>query len=121
MNDNDLVSLLFIVLFGVVCGACGYLFSRRKHYESGYREGTADASKTIFKTAVRVATKTNTSRRWLPMPSLRALGRVRAGASPAKSIHDDTTVGISRTKMPSTSPSGEDTVVVAFPQRGEAA
>lgn len=118
MNGNDLLSLGFIVLFGVVCVWAGRLWARRGDYEEGYRKGASDAARSMFKTAVRAASKTanGASRRWPPSPF-----RVRARVKAPSSIHDDTTVRISRQRPPN--PGDEDTVVVVpfRSHRGEVA
>ena len=106
MNDS-ILAIIFFVSFGAACYCLGRAHQPEKPWQLGYRQGVADNSRAIFRTAVRATMNrenNSTPHRFRPrIPT--AFGRVvartgdpgrHAKAEYAKfsTLHDETTVGL---------------------------
>lgn len=104
MNDS-IVAVTVFLAFGLACYTLGRAHQPEKPWQLGYRQGVADNSKAIFKTAVRAAVNRDSNstphrfKQRLPTAFGRVVAKTTDPGRHAKdehatfsTIHDETTV-----------------------------
>lgn len=97
MGTNNVVALVVFLAFGATCYFLGRAHQPRKPWEEGYQAGANDATKIVFRTAVRAAAANNTGNsrfRHLPWSGWTGRARGRARTPSGSRLQDETTIGI---------------------------